>query len=297
MKLTKMIMIVLTAMLIAAPAFAGNCPEYDAVGCDASNHFVQKAWIPLGWVCNMNLGYVPDAGCVAKINEYSRFPFGIEFPDWGEKFEQTAGELTPDPCFPGYFSALAPSWGGGAIFKWWIVLQMQPESDINVNIYDCVLKHNETDIWTEAQQTGRYRTCFNEPIFDPEANPTITVKAYEGQYNTRPGHLPGALIGTMDARVLPGLHPVSVKDILYTSKALFDEGIVLVMPKTGDVNKSGQTMTTLQQGDMLKVKIEIPGTNCSDIRYGNDSVIVKYIGMIGTWYTTDDCGPCECVCP
>ena len=283
MKLTKMIMIVLTAMLIAAPAFAGSCPEYDAVGCDSQNYFAVHAHMPLGMVCMNNIGYVPAGPPPGwhPINAYSAFP--------EEKFEQNAGIEMPDPCFPGYMSALTPP-GPNNTYKWWIVLQMQPESDINVNIYDCVLEPNRTNIWEDALQTGRYETCFHDLIFDPYANPTITVKAINGPLSSF-----GKFV--MDARVLPGLDPVAVDDILYTSKALFDEGIVLVMPKTGDVNKSGQTMTTLQQGDMLKVKIEIPGTNCSDIRYGNDSVIVKYIGMIGTWYTTDDCGPCECVCP
>lgn len=283
MKLTKMIMIVLTAMLIAAPAFAGNCPEYDAVGCDADNYFADNAFIPLGMVCNNNLGFVESAGIVDRINCYSDFLFDDD-ENWGEKFVQTAGMISPDPCFPGYFSAMTPVWTS-AIYKWWIVLQMQPESDINVNIYDCVLKHNLTNIWTDAQQTGRYRAFWGEPIFDPSANPSITVKALDGPYNSFSTFI-------MDARVLPGLDPVAVEDILYTSKALFDEGIVLVMPKTGEINELGQPVKTLKQGDMIKVKIVIPGNNSCDVRYGNDSVIVKYIGVVGNYMTDLYCGPC-----
>ena len=53
-------------------------------------------------------------------------------------------------------------------------------------------------------------------------------------------------------------------------------------------------MTTLKQGDMIKVKIDIPGTNSCDIRYGEDSIIVKYIGVVGNYMTNDGivCGPC-----
>ena len=290
MKMIKIIMAVLTAMLLAVPAFAGSCPEYDAVGCDSQNYFAVNAYMPLGFVCENNVGYVPAEGCYDQINCYSDFLWDEE-EKWGEKFIQNVGMMSPDPCFPGYMSALAPAWGGdNNNFKWWIVLQMQPESDINVNIYDCVLKHNLTNIWTDALQTGRYRTCFNEPIFDPNANPSITVKALDGPYNKFKTFI-------MDARVLPGLDPVAVDGILYTSKALFDEGIVLVMPKTGEVNISAQTMTTLKQGDMIKVIIDIPGTNSSDVRYGNDSVIVKYIGVVGNYMTDEFCGSCAGQCP
>ncbi|MEA3343998.1 MAG: hypothetical protein U9Q92_07605 [archaeon] len=283
MKLAKMIMIVLSAMLIAAPAFAGSCPEYDAVGCDSQNYFALNAYVPLGMVCENNFGYVGDAGIVDQINCYSDFLYDDD-ENWGEKFTQNAGMISPDPCFPGYSSAMTPVWTS-ATYKWWIVLQMQPESDINVNIYDCVLKHNLTNIWTDAQQTGRYRTFWGEPFLELTANPQITVKALNGPYNNF-----GTFI--MDARVLPGLEPVPVKDLLYTSKALFDEGIVLIMPKTGVPNITGQNMKGLKQGDMIKVKVVIPGNNTCDIRYGNDSVIVKYIGVVGNYMTDLSCGSC-----
>ena len=279
MKLTKMIMVVLTAMLIAVPAFAGTCPEYDAVGCDADNYFADYISGLLEMVCENNIG-IP---ALYAINEYSAFPFNDD-ENWGEKFCQDAGMEMPDPCFPGYMSALAPAWCGGATFKWWIILQMQPESDINVNIYDCVLKHNESDIWTQAQQTGRY-LVWGQPIFDPTANPTITVKAINGPYNSFTTFF-------MDGRKLPGLDTVAMKDKLYTSKALFDESIVLVKPRTGDVNKSGQMMKTLKQGDMIKVRIKIPVTNPCDIRYGQGSVILKYIGVVGNYMLDAYCGTC-----
>ncbi|OEU84522.1 MAG: hypothetical protein BA873_16185 [Desulfobulbaceae bacterium C00003063] len=279
MKLTKMIMVVLTAMLIAVPAFAGNCPEYDAVGCDSMNYFALNAYVPLGMVSDNNIGDL--GGFFAPINAYSAFPLDEE-EVWGEKFEQTAGMLSNDHCFPGYMSAMTPVWTE-ATYKWWIILQMQPESDINVNIYDCVLKHNLTNIWTDAQQTGRYRTYYGEPIFDPNANPTITVRAVKGPFNAFKAFI-------MDARKLPGLEDVALKNVRYTSKALFDEGIVMVMPKTGNVNTSGENMKTLKQGDQIRVTISIPGTNSCDVRYGTDSVILKYIGVVGNYMYDEYCG-------
>ena len=62
-------------------------------------------------------------------------------------------------------------------------------------------------------------------------------------------------------------------------------------------NESGQTMKTLKQGDMIKVKVVIPGTNSCDVRYGNDSVIVKYIGVVGNYMSDAYCGACAGLCP
>jgi len=88
----------------------------------------------------------------------------------------------------------------------------------------------------------------------------------------------------MDARTLPGLTPVAMDQQLYTSKALWAEGIVLVMPETGVQNQSGQSMYALKQGDVIQVQIAIP-PQPTDIRYGADNVILKYIGIVGTDYT------------
>ncbi len=45
-------------------------------------------------------------------------------------------------------------------------------------------------------------------------------------------------------------------------------------------------MYTLSQGDMIEVRVDIPGNSTCDIRYGEDNVVLKYIGMIGTAYMT-----------
>ncbi len=48
-------------------------------------------------------------------------------------------------------------------------------------------------------------------------------------------------------------------------------------------------MKTLKQGDQIRVTIRIPGTNSCDVRYGEDSVILKYIGVVGNYMSGDYC--------
>ena len=274
----KVMLILFAVMFVASTAWAGNIPEFDAVGCDWTNVFAAGNTIQYGQVITNNVG--PNG----QINKFSAGWFDwVKIRDvWTqvpvEYFKQTAGQLFPDPCFPGLQSALVDVWNE-AIYEWFIVLQMKPESDLNINIYDCVLKHNQQPpfgpgIWGAAEQTGRYRAADGQLWFVKSANPSITVKAYPGQYAT-PGFVNPFIL---TARTLPKLDPVPLDGVLYTSKALWSEGIVVEMPVT--------TTTTwaLKDGDRIYVKISVPYNNSADIRYGQDSVIIKYIGIMGTWY-------------
>jgi len=270
MELKKMFVVIIAAMLLATPALAGNVPEFDAVDCDAQNFFAVADLVQHVPVINNNVGPF------GPINFSSSFP--------PESFTTTAGQLFPDPCFPGYVSALTDVWNE-AVYNWTIVLQMKPESDINLNIKDCILKHNEDCIWTGAGQSGRYRATNGQLFFVPSANPTVTAVAFPGLYATPNFTSPFI----MDARTLPGLNLVPLEDALYTSKALWYEGIVMALPETGATNTSGQTTYNLKQGDIITVKVTIPGNNTADIRYGEDNVILKYIGIVGTWYYGSRC--------
>ena len=262
-----------SALLLTTSAFAGNVPEFDAVGDDSTNYFAVGTPVQYGQVIANNIGPL------GPINLDSDFPYD-PLTDYGERFINTAGMLFPDPCFPGYLSALIDVWNE-AVYEWNIILQMKPESDINLNIYDCVLKHNEFNIWTGAEQTGRYRAPWGQLFFVPTANPSVTATFHPGP-NATPGFVAPF---TADARTLPGLVTVPLQDALYTSKALWEEGIVMVLPETGLVNASGQSVYNLKQGDQVQVVIQVPGNNTADIRYGQDSVILKYIGIVGTyWY-------------
>lgn len=286
----KKILIGLVAVIfLVTPAMAGNQPEFDAVGCDALNFFndfIKVAVCENGQVVHPTLGLI-------RINEYSDFPFD---PDtgWGEFFNTTAGQLYPDTCFneicptENYASALVDPWNE-AIYRWQIVLQKKPESDINLNIRDCVTKHNEWDIWTAAEQTGRYRAPWGQLFFVPTANPTVTVVASPGPFATPAFVVPFV----MDARTMPGLVLVALADAVYTSKALWEEALVMALPATGGLNALGQPQYNLHQGDYLTIQVRIPPNNSVDLRYGPDNVVLKYIGIVGTEFVGEFCGICE----
>lgn len=279
----KLMLVLLVATFIATPALAGNRPEFDAVGDDAGNFF--NDFIKWSVVYNS----LDRFGNL--INYYSDFPYlllptptrvGTLPAGYGERFTNTAGAIYPDPCFPGYYSTMVDQYNA-ATFEWQIVLQMKPESDIDLNIVDCVLKHNTFDPWTAADQTGRYRAPWGQFFFLPSANPSISVTVFPGPFAT-PGFTTPFV---MDARPMPGLlNPVKMVDALYTSKAIWEEGIVMVMPETGLLNTSGQNMYNLKQGDYFKIKVAVPNNNTVDIFYGADNVVLKYIGIVGTEFST-----------
>ena len=88
----------------------------------------------------------------------------------------------------------------------------------------------------------------------------------------------------MDARNLPGLELICLEDALYTSKAFWEEGIVLALPRTGKTTICGESAYNLKQGDAIEVTVSVPGGNTADIRYGNDNVVLKYVGIQGTYF-------------
>ena len=279
MGLKKLIIALVAVMFMVATAFAGNTPEFDAVGDDSANYFNDA--IKDSVVANNTDSYGN------LINNYSDFAWtdGVvdscgNYYSWGEKF-YTRVPQSADPCFDGYDSYVTTYWNTNT-YEWYIVLQMKPESDIDLNIVDCVLKDNNLDIWEYAQQTGRFRASNGKLRFVKSANPKVTVEAWPGPYS---------VVGfcenfTMDARRTPTLAKIAMKEKLYTSKALWEESIVLVLPKSGGTNKSSQQTYDLHMGDMIKVKIDIPGNSTCFIRYGSDNVVLKYIGIVGTEYTT-----------
>ncbi len=269
----KVILVLLAVMFLSSSAWAGTIPEFDAVGCDVLNVFAKYNSIQYAQLIAYNKGpYGP-------INYFGLFP--------EEYFHQSAGQGFKDPCFGPYglISHLTDVYNEG-VYEWYIVLQMKPASDLNVNIHDCVLDHNKFTPWGWAQQTGRYTSGQSGSVFDVTANPSITVIAYPGP-NATPNFIAPFI---MDARTLPGLDTVALDDTLYTSKGIWSEGLVVVMPETGKTNASGQTTYDLKQGDKIYVRIAIPYNSTCDIRYGADSVIVKYLGIVGTWWYGTRCG-------
>ena len=266
----KRILIILIAVtFMCTPSFAGEQPEFDTVGCDATNYFNDRVKEHV-IVNNINF----DG---RRINEYSAFPT--------ERFAQTAGQIKADPCFPEYLSYLVDAWNS-AEFDWYITLQKKPDTDLDINIRDCVLKMNSftpfgIEPFQGASQTGRYIMPWGQVFWEPLWNPRITATAYPGgQFSTSGFVVPFIL----DARTTPDLVTVPLQQRLYTSKGLWEESIVVVMPETGVKNQLGQTQYRLKGGDTIHVRIEVPGTNPVNINYGPDNVSIKYVGIHGTEY-------------
>jgi len=256
------------------PAVSGakTRPEFDAVGKDATNAFSD-------FYKNLVIQYgLDDAG--RAINNLSDFA--------SESFTTGAGVLTPDPCFslPGktYLSALTPTWTE-ASYDWQITLQMKPASDISLNLIGCILRAGETDPWTNARQTGLYRAPWpgEMPVFQSSANPRVTVRAFPG---------PSAVFGFptegfyLEARTQPGLKVSSLVNSYCTLQSLLEETLLMVLPVTGHTNASGETVYELSQGDRLSITVEIPYNSTADIRFGKDNAVLKYLGVVGTEYTT-----------
>jgi hypothetical protein len=258
----------ISVALASTSAMAGNWPEFDAVGSDNQNYFNDA--VKEAVVANVKDGFG------TPINTLSNF---IGYPYTPEYFRTTAAGGQPSPCFPDYIDHMAGVTNANT-FDWGIVLQMKPESDLDLNIRDCVVK-NQGVIWGGAQQTGRFRTSAGVLQFRKASNPSISVRVCPGDANY---YLGNQWCFTMDARMMPTLNLKALDGQLYTSKALWEEGIVMAMPEDGAVNKSGEPTYRLREGDQINVHVDIPRSTPAEIHYGPDNVSVKYIGETGYYY-------------
>ena len=297
----KIMMFLIAATFMTTSAFAGESPEFDVVGCDAGNYFndvardlvIANNYDRNGTQINL---YSDFTDYVIKYTVADEQEFDAngnlvdvieEIP--AEGFSQGAGMAQPDPCFPDYDSHLVTAWNG-ATFEWNIVLQKKPETDLNIMIRDCVLKMNSFTPYGDvafagASQTGRYIMPWGQSFWVLGANPTLTAKAYPGQFASTNFETPFIL----DGRTLPGLTTVSLKDVYYTSKGLWEESIAVVMPEDGVTNQAGETQYRLKQGDMIQVTIVVPeAANTVNMHYGQDNVAINYVGIYGTDYVTSE---------
>jgi hypothetical protein len=280
--LKKVFLIVVAAAFLCVPALAGERPEFDAVGDDSANYFndlvkelvvAANPWnddsdftaLPINHPDCLNANYPP---CV----------------DPYERFIPTAPE-DDDICFPGYKSHLSPMGGFLNMWDYFIVLQMTPDTDLNINIRDCVTKSNSGTPFGQgpfegAHQTGR-TAWFGMNEFVVANNPTISARVFPGPFSN--WGLGAAPFFILDYRPMPGLLPIApINQVPYTSKDVWDEGIVVKMPVINAMNASGNTEYSLQRGDIIQVRIMAPTNNPVDIRYGVDSVVIKYVGITGT---------------
>jgi hypothetical protein len=275
--LKKTLLIVVAVAFMCVPALAGERPEFDAVGDDAAIYFTDVS---------KNL--------VIQNNPWN---FDSDFSALGGdppyEFWSGPGGLDPDICFPGYESKfVAAGFAGGLDFGWKIVLQMRPDTDLDVNIIDCVVKpDSETAFGTNpnegAHQTGRYLLMGFLPFFDVTMNPIIRARALSG---------PNAA-GNWDWFYLTArTHPLLRNVVLdgartyFTSKGIWDESVVVRLPEpmVPVDGHPGMSESALVQGDMVEIEFQMPAQNPVDIRYGQYSVFIKYVGVDRTDWTATD---------
>lgn len=263
--LKKALLIMVAVAFLSVPALAGDRPEFDAVCDDDGNYFndIAQNLTSAANPWNANSDWCPIA---AGAREVFLPPV----------------QLTPDLCFPNYDSAFT-QWRRPAVYVWRIVLQMDPQSDLDIKIRDCVVKHNSktafgTNPFEGASQTGRYELPDGTPVFVIGANPQVTAVAIPGPYAVFGFTVPFDLVN----RTQGGLFELPFRDLAYTSKAIWEESLVARMPEYLVPNLSGGVEFPLSAGDIIEVTIFMPPTNVVDVRYGEDNVEVKYVGIDST---------------
>ena len=307
--MTKTITAVILAVTLTwTSALAGDQPEFDTVGCDSTNFFNTLA----NDIVSLN-----NSNGNVLINDYSDFTDDCDAPvivdtamgpqmlcnplfgatGFWEYFKTNANQAVDDLCFSGYrelkrqgseyqshlATAFNEYW-----FEWQMVLQKKPQTDLNLNIVDCVVKPNASTLFGSspydgAEQTGRFSGFMSPGTFwFMGGNPRITVWAIPGPNAPEAFKVSGPVL--MDARTIPGLETKLLDEALYTSKGLWDESIVIIMPETGVNNANGNAQFRLRSGDRIKVRVDIPEMSTADIRYGQDNVSVRYIAIHGTEY-------------
>jgi hypothetical protein len=270
----KALLIVIALAFLCVPALAGDRPEFDAVGDDSANFFNDfiKDLVVANNPWNLNSAW-PYNPLQPPFTAYEGFLPPVQ--------------LTNDLCFGhlGYQSAYT-QWHRPARYTYFIVLQMDPQTDLDINIVDCVSKNNSTSIFGAgpfdgAEQTGRTYDWLGNPIFNAGANPQVTAQAIPG-----PFHVFGFTNSfTLNNRTQGGLFILPFNALLYTSKALWEEGLVAVMPELGFWDFQGVPTFPLSAGDVIRVDIDLPPTSTADVRYGSDNVVIKYVGVTGTIFT------------
>lgn len=260
----KALLVMFTMAFLSTAAMAGTRPEFDVVGDDTDNVFNCMA-----------------EGLVLTNNAWNASS------DFGAEGFVAPAELTEDLCFPGYYSALTTR-QRAAQYVYTIVLQMDPETDLDINIRDCVYKNNSQDIFGDepnegAFQTGRAVNFLGDNFFYPARNPMLTVRAIPGPYAVTGFNVPFY----MTNKTQGGFNELPFVSLLYTSKAIWAESLVARMPQWQVSAPQDTTEYPLSAGDIIEVTIDIPHNGVTDLRYGEDNVSIKYVGETGTVYTAE----------
>jgi hypothetical protein len=271
MALKRSLIIALLFIVTESQVFCGGRPEFDAVGNDGLNRFNNALTAP-----------------ILTANPWNTKSDFTEAPFPGMEYFTPPVQLTDDICYKEYRSAYT-QWRRPARYEWQIVLQMDPQSDLDINIEQCVVKHSSTTAfgkvpWEGGDQTGRYQLTDGTAVFIQGANPCITVEANPG---------PNAVFGFTSPFILTGrtqgsITELPLKRLPYTGTAIWERALVARMPEYMTTAPDGGVEYPLSAGDTIKVTIAIPFLNSVDIRYGQDNVTVRYIGVNNTIFTNSN---------
>lgn len=199
--------------------------------------------------------------------------------------------------------------GNGGFFEWYIRVPKKPIA-INVVLECGVIKPNGVAAFPVPQaielcaaETGEvlgFGICSpgnilagESPIIE-DALPQLEVIAYPGPYaftDWKPFHLtafknPGSYVLFSDDFPAPDISPdnpnVQVLDGTTNSrvllKACMDKTVLTKLPVDGQINGAGETEADLEAGDLIKVKLTIPGSNNVDIYCNAQSAFLAGIG-------------------
>jgi hypothetical protein len=262
----KALLIMVAVAFLSVPALAGDRPEYDAVGNDSDNYFNDL---------------VKDI-----VDQFNPWNTNSDFSPV-EGFDAPSQLKTDGVCFPGYEQSLTRR-RAAKTYVYRIVLQMDPQTDLNINIRDCVVKYNSFTAFGDsdgegAAQTGRTEDFWGTPLWDATRNPRVTAIAYPGPFAVNGFDAPFFLTN----RTQGALVDTPLVNLLYSSKGLWEEGLLVRMPmdlvQAPPPPPGGSAVEwTLSAGDFIEVRIDIPRTNPTDIRYGKDNVTIKYVAITGT---------------
>ncbi|MDR3555283.1 MAG: fibronectin type III domain-containing protein [Syntrophobacteraceae bacterium] len=321
---------VATTHTIAVTFVPAIAPEFDAVGLDSANIFIDNVLAGIvyherssgtnleddsnfigyssGTIFNptMTINGISYTGGAVETGVSGLLPFGklpascgSALPCQPAEFftvSNTNAQTVTDPCFTFNENAVGstchfpyrsvrPLGNQATIYRWRIVLQKKPASDIVVKIEDCVLTETPgcaTGIFSTPGETG-FSNVGPYLLFWQPMLPTITAVAIPG---------PNASLGfnciqQLYARTQPNytcsLSPLC--DMPFVSKALFDEEIMVAMPQTTSSPFPVGNFApgyTLTGGDMIDISIGIPENTPNDYYFGSDNVLLEYIGMSGT---------------
>ncbi|MGA1871115.1 MAG: hypothetical protein ACMUJM_21485 [bacterium] len=206
-------------------------------------------------------------------------------------------------CFPVPFSATLTPAGTGSWYRWRIVLQEKPHSDINLKIRGCIMGNEGLTVYkpytpgiintattpsdSAAGETGRVELNNGTNCFIRSATPRLLVWACPGPYSVfeDPFKMTAIKFGGQRSRdenndadeiVLDGF--VETRFVLVGN---FETCVTLKFPENG-FNQIGEKTSTLHHADMIDIIVQIPKNNNVDIYLGRQSVWLEYNGIVGT---------------